>query len=260
MTRKTEPNAYLWNHKTVVIGNIDDDGIVRYDPDSDYAKELRTTMEQSVQNAINEAVQASPFVDKYYQSNWGMEDLLFDGRELRDGMVILLADPQMRYDATNVELAGPGVLDSLMVRNRWCRISRVTVDNENRVHFLATYDDGMKRKRSYGVVNSWLAKKTTLFAHEGHAHGSYDPEPIFDEARSEYDHQWILDAFGYHPPKDDIQVEKHKMLRREFISFAKFLTARLQDGYKKHVVLEKLEECAMMAHKSVALESPVDIT
>lgn len=102
------------------------------------------------------------FVPKYYVMDPETEELVFDAMDLRNGMVVLIADPDER---TRPELGNDRdwEMDRLLERNRWCTVSKIDVSPEtNSVYFLATYEDGTQRKRQYSITQAWLAKKDSV--------------------------------------------------------------------------------------------------
>ncbi|WPJ30603.1 hypothetical protein [Streptomyces phage Psst4] len=104
------------------------------------------------------------FVPKYYVMDPEIEEIVFDGKSLADGMVILIADPNERARPEK-DLDGDWGQDRLLERNRWCTISKVTVEAEvNTLYFLATYEDGTQRKRSHSIQQSWIVKKDSVAA------------------------------------------------------------------------------------------------
>lgn len=101
-----------------------------------------------------------PFVPKFYQMDPRTEELIPDGRILSDGMVILLADPNHRGRPEKMS-AADWELDRVMERNRWCTISNVSIRG-NLLTFVATYEDGTKRKRSESTDTPWLVHKDSI--------------------------------------------------------------------------------------------------
>jgi hypothetical protein len=85
------------------------------------------------------------------------DDLLFDGTELRDGMVVI---PESKY------LREPRRSSHA---DQWCRATRVTIRQSEIkgasvefVEFIGVYADGFKAKFSLGTVNSWIVKKDSI--------------------------------------------------------------------------------------------------
>ena len=104
------------------------------------------------------------FVPKYYVMDPETEEVVFDGKSLADGMVILIADPNERARPEK-DLDGDWGQDRLLERNRWCTVSKVVVEpGVNSLYFLATYEDGTQRKRSYSIQQSWIVKKDSIVA------------------------------------------------------------------------------------------------
>jgi hypothetical protein len=91
-----------------------------------------------------------------YDMNPATDDLLFDGTELRDGMVVI---PESKYLRERSGSRG----------NQWCRATRVTMRQSEIkgapvefVEFIGVYADGFKAKLSMGTVNSWIVKKDSI--------------------------------------------------------------------------------------------------
>lgn len=99
------------------------------------------------------------FVPKYYEMDPATEDLLFDGRYLQDGMVILMGEPSVRAEI--LEQMEDEEIEIAKRFNRWMSISHVTWFG-NSVAFLAHFPDGTKKKIVTGVHMPWLVKIDSL--------------------------------------------------------------------------------------------------
>jgi hypothetical protein len=102
------------------------------------------------------------YVSKYYEMDPKTEDLI-DGRDIKDGMRILIADPIMRENTFWTD-AEPDAhwLDRAKELNRWCVVSRLEASHRGVVSFFAVYDDDTKRKRTYNVSHAWLVKLNSI--------------------------------------------------------------------------------------------------
>lgn len=98
------------------------------------------------------------YVDRYDDYNPEIEELLFDGTYLCDGMRVLL---DWRYREKLSQVHGLENQRNASEKNRWCEISHLRMDDQN-VAFFATYDDGRIIKRIYQVSTSWIVKKKSL--------------------------------------------------------------------------------------------------
>jgi hypothetical protein len=107
------------------------------------------------------------FVDQFYDMDPLIEDVLFDGRFVQNGMVILPENPMNRQDLKHMD---PGSRNRALLDNRWCRATQVSITGEF-LEFIAVYEDGTKRKRTVPVERAWLVK--------------YDSVPEFDEVGPE---------------------------------------------------------------------------
>lgn len=105
------------------------------------------------------------FVCKHYEMDPETEDLLFDATQLANGLTVLIETPDLRVF--------PEHTDSLPEReralrwNRWMTISDLTIDEvADEVLFIATYEDGTKKKITTSADYAWYVKKDSLEAVE----------------------------------------------------------------------------------------------
>ena len=115
----------------------------------------------------------SLFVSKFYEMDPQFEDLLANGKDLKDGMIILLEDSMFRGDPDSTS---PYEQEKVREINRWCTVSQVNIqrrfdtDELGRViqeasplvSFVATYGDGVKKKRSYDSSYAWIVKLESM--------------------------------------------------------------------------------------------------
>lgn len=107
------------------------------------------------------------YVSKFREMDPETEDLIADGEDLKNGMRVLIADPMNRKDVShgfNDSLGGVVVeylLDRAKERNRWCTVSQLSYRDEI-VSFVAIYDDGTKRKRTYNCSWAWFVKLDSM--------------------------------------------------------------------------------------------------
>lgn len=108
-------------------------------------------------------VNTNDFVEKYFVMDPATDDLIFDGTKLRNDMVVLIERDEFRYPLKDrVE----GRLDdndrAQMLRyQRWAVVSDVVINMQN-VTFIATYNDGSKRKINVATEHAWYVKKETM--------------------------------------------------------------------------------------------------
>lgn len=105
-------------------------------------------------------------VEKYYIMNPETEALIPNGRGLKNGMVVLIEDAEMRIDLSRANLNASDLFRAVQY-NRWCEVSNITVEDHGPgkmsvVTFVGTYEDGTQHKRWAGLNKGWLAKKHTL--------------------------------------------------------------------------------------------------
>lgn len=106
-----------------------------------------------------DAVNDSPFVSKFYEMTPGEEDILFNGWELRDGMVVLIAHDEFRQEVH--PHMSQSELEKARRFNRWATISEVE-SGDVWVSFIATYSDGTKKKQQLDVAEAWFVKVDSL--------------------------------------------------------------------------------------------------
>ena len=99
------------------------------------------------------------YLDKYYEMDPNTDDLLFDGTLLRNDMIVVVGDEQFRGDTT-AEMT-PSNAERIKMFNRWCMVSNLVVGREQ-IAFIATYDDGTKRKIVCDVRWPWLVKLNSI--------------------------------------------------------------------------------------------------
>lgn len=106
----------------------------------------------------------SVFEDRFYRMDPEVDEVLFDGTYIRNGMVILIEDPDNRSTFDVSEIPGnPIVENDLRLKNRWCTVEKIKITHDGEVvQFVGVYADGERRKRMYQTVVGWLAKKNSI--------------------------------------------------------------------------------------------------
>ena len=124
------------------------------------------------------------FVDKFYEMNPETDDLLAEGTELENGMIVLLEDSLMREDPERVDSTALGTRyqqERLREVNRWCEVMNFKVQRrfehddmgsvltevDPLVEFVALYSDGTKKKRRYAASYAWIVKKDSIPGNDG---------------------------------------------------------------------------------------------
>lgn len=99
----------------------------------------------------------SEFVDHSYEMDPGKEKILNGGRYLRNGMVVLIADPLMRYRYKGDVSVGPET-------NRWATVSQIRfIYGDNTVvRFVGVYEDGTQAVHTYGETHAWIVKLDSI--------------------------------------------------------------------------------------------------
>lgn len=113
----------------------------------------------------------SNFVPQFYKMDPATDDLMAEGRQLFNGMIVLVADKMMRQDLREIEgkddaEISPYALDRAEQYNRWCTVSGLTTQRrdhmEDLVRFIGVYEDGTKTKFTIASSHAWLYKKDSL--------------------------------------------------------------------------------------------------
>lgn len=151
------------------------------------------------------------FVEQFYEMNPDTEDILFDGTELRDGMVVLIENDSSRENLGTVSLSGGAMLTKALVNNRWCTVSNIRIEN-SLVYFIAEYENGIKKKRWTSDTYAWYVKKDSI---------PKDKVEAPDKMRSE-------EAFGY--VKSAFE-EARRILRNAFDPRTENVNALLVDTF-----------------------------
>jgi len=112
---------------------------------------------------VSQPTGSSVFVDRFYEMDPEFEDLL-SGRDLKDGMVVLIEDYMLRGDPEH--LGSDNRYEQARIRetNRWCTVTnvRLTYGQYPCVTFFAVYADGTKRKRMYAQEYAWIVKLDSI--------------------------------------------------------------------------------------------------
>lgn len=106
-------------------------------------------------------IMQSVIVPQEYMQNLEEDNYLSNGRHLKNGMVVLIAEGNMRRDI-DLGTASSFMLGEVLKKNRWCTISEVSF-TQLFVSFVGTYDDGLKIKwDGYSQNHPWLIKKDSV--------------------------------------------------------------------------------------------------
>jgi hypothetical protein len=101
------------------------------------------------------------FLGRFFKMDPHTDDLLFDGSFLRNGMKVTVGDSSLRFEVTDA--MDPYQLDQAEILNQWYTISYATIVNGGKyVAFIATYEDGRKRKLTFPIGQPWLVKLDTM--------------------------------------------------------------------------------------------------
>lgn len=83
------------------------------------------------------------------------------GKELENGMVVLIEPARYRWDIRQVTEFDSVQLKKALAANRWCQVSALEV-NDAYVSFLGTYEDRGREWREYPVSCGWLVKRNSV--------------------------------------------------------------------------------------------------
>lgn len=104
----------------------------------------------------------SLFEPKHFNSNPETEELLWDATELEEGLVVMIEEPSVRADISEVYMDS-AVMEQAYRWNRWATVSDLNHDaNLDQVLFVATYSDGSKRKLVTSADYAWYVKKNSM--------------------------------------------------------------------------------------------------
>lgn len=104
------------------------------------------------------------FVGRYYDMNPETEDLLPNGTLLKPGMIVLIENPSIRQELSDIPLLeefGRSRMDRIRMFNRWGTVQHV-VEEDRRVFVTVEYVDGTKRILKTGLNEGWYVKKDSL--------------------------------------------------------------------------------------------------
>src|SRR5690348_203673 len=107
----------------------------------------------------------SLYVDRFYEMKPGFEDLRF-GTDLRNGMIVLLADHLLRGDPERMNENGYEA-QRVKTVNAWCTVSELNVIprfGSPLIRFVGLYADGVKRIRTYDASYAWIVKLDSIEA------------------------------------------------------------------------------------------------
>lgn len=107
------------------------------------------------------SVEPYNFVPKFYRMNPETEEILFDGTELENGMVVLIENPNLRQNITLATTMNPEAFDNALRMNRWMEVQHVTAKDDI-VEFIGRYDDNTKSKHRFALRTAWLVKKDSI--------------------------------------------------------------------------------------------------
>ncbi len=106
-------------------------------------------------------------VEKYYRMFPQTETVVAHGGRLRNGMVVLLEDPERKQNIDNFVDAAPAERFRANRLNRWCEVQEVEVDEwADEVVFVGLYGFGDTMARRNPISSAWIVKKDSLLVNQ----------------------------------------------------------------------------------------------
>lgn len=107
------------------------------------------------------------FVNKYFEMDPKTDDLLRSGKELEEGMKVLLEVPDYRLD---LDVSGgvierrtdPGMVAQALKWNRWVTVSNLGWGGMDTCSFIGVYEDGTKKLVEVPDNFAWYVKKNSI--------------------------------------------------------------------------------------------------
>lgn len=100
-------------------------------------------------------------VNKWYKMDPKIEDLVYSTKDLRNGMVVLLENADMR--ASQQDMESEWGMHRALERNQWCTVTEFRANNVTSTYdFTGVYENGSKIRRCYGYEHTWLVKKDSI--------------------------------------------------------------------------------------------------
>jgi len=109
-------------------------------------------------------INGNRFVSKFFQMDPKTEDLLSNGSMLKEGMVVMIEDDFGRVDVERDTKVERYDLARALENNRWCTVSEIETHSQNYdiISFVATYEDGTKKKRTFNKSYAWYVKLDSI--------------------------------------------------------------------------------------------------
>lgn len=109
------------------------------------------------------------FVSRFYEMQPATDELLPNGRNLTDGMCVLIDDQNLRQSLNVLMHPDNTMYEEILYKaresNRWCIVSELEIlDHLNFqvVVFTACYPDGLRRQRIVPLEKAWLVKADSI--------------------------------------------------------------------------------------------------
>lgn len=95
-------------------------------------------------------------VDKYYEANNEFEYVLPSSKDLKDGMIVLTNEVELRQDTAR--WMDHYRMDRADAMNRWCEVTELDV-GDRIVSFVGVYANGIRELRWFTTDSSWIVKR-----------------------------------------------------------------------------------------------------
>lgn len=96
------------------------------------------------------------FVSKFYRMNPAEEDII-PGRDLRNGMTVLIEDQMAREHVREGLLREDYTRSRALKANRWCLVTKLQRRGDI-LSFVGVYDEGEQISRQYNDAYHWIVK------------------------------------------------------------------------------------------------------
>lgn len=192
---------------------------------------------------------------KYFVMDPDTDDLLPDGKALRNGMEVLIADEQYRREVS--ANMGENQEYEARIANRWCKVTNLSYDDKCS-RFVGVYEDGTKFLRVYGKnTQSWYVKKNTLWDDETQKGQDLGTIMRFLEGMLSQ-HEYLVTQYDY--PSQELTQFHHRfavnilqILRRPDLT-----PRELTDGERYESVRNEIKRVFQNTAKLNNLEWPSD--
>jgi hypothetical protein len=106
------------------------------------------------------------YLDEFVEKNFvppRQDEIMVDGSNLKNGMRVLIADPESRVELHYLVDESPSPMTVFTARkyNRWCTVSNVRRTG-SKVSFTGTYNDGAMYRHSTPHESVWYVTRDSM--------------------------------------------------------------------------------------------------